>query len=89
MAEPRFEDLVEFPARMTLRVMCEAGHPLRDRCLSRAERITGRVVERVETKASAKGNYAVHRLTLVTDSADQLREVYAGLRALEGVRLVL
>ncbi len=89
MPDPTFEDLLEFPARMTLRVMGVASPDLRERCLQRAERVSGRAVEAVESKASSKGNYVVHRLTLTSDSADQLRAVYEGLRSLDGVRLVL
>jgi putative lipoic acid-binding regulatory protein len=89
MAEPRFEDLVDFPTTMTLRVMCAAEPGIRDRCVQRAERITGHPVQAVAARSSAKGNYIAHHLEVLADSADQLRKVYAGLKALDGVRLVL
>ncbi len=85
---PRFEDLLEFPTEFTLRVIGASGD-LPARAAERAERMLGRAVLSVDTAQSREGNWVVARVTVRVESAPELRELYALLHGMEGVRMVL
>jgi putative lipoic acid-binding regulatory protein len=55
----------------------------------RAERLLGRAVVGLDTAQSREGNWVVARVTVRVESAPELRELYALLHGLDGVRMVL
>jgi len=89
LTPPPLEDLLEFPTRFTFRAMGVAEETLVERCAQVVLDVTGRSAESVDQRESAAGRYRSVHLTVWMDTADQIRAIFAGLRALQGVRLVL
>lgn len=86
---PKLEDLMDFPSVFTFRVMGEATDTLPDRCSAALTGALERPPEHVELRESSAGRYLAVRLGARVDTPDQIYAVYAALRAVEGVRLVL
>lgn len=86
---PKLEDLVEFPAAFTFRVMGQASDDLPDRCAAALSAALGQAPDSVELRESAQGRYLAVRLGATVTSAEQIYAAYAALRGVEGVRLVL
>lgn len=85
----RLEALVDFPTEFTFRVVGEAAAGLRERTVDVCEQQVGRSPSRVSTAASGKGNFESIRATLRVETADEVERLYAALRGIPGVRLVL
>jgi putative lipoic acid-binding regulatory protein len=83
------EDLMTFPAELVLRVMGEQSESLVDRCTAAATQALGRAPLHVGVQPSSKGNFLAVRLRVRVETADEVRAASAGLKAVEGVRLVL
>ena len=88
-SDKRFEDLLEFPTDFTFRAVCEAEPNILADCRAAVAEILSRPVSKTATQPSRKGNYVVVRLTATVLDADEIRAVYAGLDAVDGVRMVL
>ena len=86
---PKLEDLVDFPTPFTFRVMGEADETLVARCTAALEGTLGRPVDEVELRESAQGRFLAVRLGVQVHDADEIYGVYAALREVSGVRLVL
>jgi putative lipoic acid-binding regulatory protein len=88
----RFEDLMDFPAVTLMRVVCEGadeGRPVRDAALQVAARASLRPPVLTGSRASSGGHYVAHHIEVEVADADILRALYADLKAVPGVRLVL
>ena len=85
----RLEALVEFPTEFTFRVVGEASAGLREQTVSGCQTQVGRAPSRVTTASSGKGNFESIRATLRVERAEEVERLYAALRAIPGVRLVL
>lgn len=85
----RLEALVDFPTEFTFRVVGEASAGLREQTVSVCQTQTGRTPSRVTTASSGKGNFESIRATLRVEQAEEVERLYAALRAIPGVRLVL
>lgn len=83
------EDLMEFPAELVLRVMGERSEALVTRCTEVVTEVLGRGPDGVVVQPSSKGNFQSVRLRVRVETADEVREASAALKAVEGVRLVL
>lgn len=85
----KLEDVMEFPCDFTFRVVADADEAVRTLCEATITEILSRAPQHTDVKASRKGNFAVYRITVQVDSADQIRQIYGTLRGVEGVRTLL
>lgn len=86
---PPLEDLVEFPSVFVFRAVGDAQDDLAGRCATALAQSLGRPAERVETHPSSAGRFLSVRLAATVLAPADILAVYAALRAVQGVRLVL
>lgn len=91
MAEstPPLEDLVAFPSLFVFRAVGEAQDDLPGRCQAALADSLGRPAELVETQPSSAGRFIAVRLGATVHQPAEIHAVYAALKAVKGVRLVL
>ena len=85
----RFEELLEFPTAYTFRVVCASLPRAQAGATDCLERLTGQPAQVLSTQASRTGKWTVLRVRVEVSSGDQIREGYALLTELDGVRMVL
>lgn len=86
---PRLEDLVAFPSLFVFRAVGDAADDLAGRCRAALAEGLGRPAEQVDTQPSSGGRFLSVRLGATVHSPAEIHAVYAALRAVAGVRLVL
>lgn len=87
--QTRIDQLVDFPTTFTFRVVGEATAQLEARTVAACVDQVGRMPENVTTAASGKGNFESIRATMRVEDAAEVERLYAALRGIPGVRLVL
>lgn len=88
-AQPRFEELLEFPTPYVFRVICASLPRAAQDATACLERLTGLPAHVDSRQPSRNGRWTVYRVSTVVASADQLRRAYALLGEVDGVRMVL
>jgi len=86
---PSFDELLEFPAELVLRAVGDASDDLTARCASAVAALNPSGLMAVDEVPSRRGRFSSVRLKVQVDSADQLRSLYAALKAVDGIRMVL
>lgn len=86
---PELEELVEFPATFTFRVVAADADGLADRCAAHVRDAIGREITELNEQPSKKGNYRSVRVVAMVESADEIRAAYAALKAEPGVKMLL
>jgi putative lipoic acid-binding regulatory protein len=86
---PKLEELVEFPADFTFRVVAADAHGLAERLRALVAGVVGREPHGVSEQPSRKGNWRSVRITARVESADEIRAAYAALKEVPGVRMLL
>lgn len=86
---PDLASLVSFPSRFVFRVMGDTGQDLPGRCETAVLAALARPADQVETQPSSKGRFLAVRLSVEVHNPEEILAVYARLRELTGVRLVL
>jgi putative lipoic acid-binding regulatory protein len=79
-ADKKLEELLDFPAVFTFRVMAHASPALRALCQDTVERTLGHPAQQVTEHPSASGKFSSIRVTTVVVSADEIRAAYAALK---------
>ena len=85
---PRFEDLMEFPARVRLRALGDAHEEITSRCAAAVIAVRPDGLVEVDVVASKRGNFVSVRVHVEAWHADELRAYYQALHAVDGVRVV-
>ncbi len=85
----RLDQLLEFPASFTFRVVARAAPGLRDRCVSLATDALGRPLQGVKELPSKGGRFVSLRLQAQVHESAEVTRVYAALGDLEGLELLL
>jgi putative lipoic acid-binding regulatory protein len=85
----RFEDLMDFPAVTLMRVVGAPGEAMLGEALAVASAGGLRPAVLQGSRASAQGHYIAHHIEVEVGDADALRALYAALKAVPGVRIVL
>lgn len=88
-SKPRFEELLEFPADYTFRVVGEDGPHYSRTVTDCVERVVGRACRVVSQQPSKTGKWLVVRVATTVHSADEIRAVYGALDGVPSVRMVL
>lgn len=88
-ARPRLEDLMEFPAAFTFCVIAEDTAVLIADCRARVESTLDRPALEVQDRASRESRYRSVKVTTMVLSADEVRAVYAELKTVPGLRMLL
>jgi uncharacterized protein len=83
------DQLLEFPAAFTFRVVALERQDLREHCQRTVEQILGRPVERVDEQPSRSGRYRTVRLAVTVHEGAEITRSYEALRDLEGVKMLL
>lgn len=86
---PRLEELVDFPAQFTFRALGAAEDDFSARCAAAVTRALGRMAETVTSQPSAGGRYLAVRVAVTVLTPAEIYAVYAALREVQGVRMVL
>ena len=86
---PPLEELVDFPAPFTFRILAANLPGLAKRCAMRVEEAIGREVEDLEEHPSSKGNWRSVRVKVTAESADEIRDAYQSLQNEPGVMMLL
>ncbi|MEL6345158.1 MAG: DUF493 domain-containing protein [Myxococcota bacterium] len=87
--DKHFEDLMDFPAEMTFRVVGDATALFRAASESAVFETLGRAASPVAVQPSKGGKYWVVRLTVTVDNADEIRALYQALNGVDGARMVM
>ena len=85
----RFEDLMQFPAVTLMRVVGEPTEAVRTTALAIASAGSLRPAALVGSRPSAHGHYVALHIEVEVRDAEALRALYAALKAVPGVRIVL
>ncbi|MBL8615174.1 MAG: DUF493 domain-containing protein [Deltaproteobacteria bacterium] len=85
----RFEDLMDFPAVTLMRVVGAPGDLMLLEALAVATAGGLRAAVLKGSRPSAQGNYIAHHIEVEVGDAEALRALYAALKAVPGVRIVL
>lgn len=83
------DQLLEFPASFTFRVVAEERADLCQCCTQVVEGILGRPIERVVEQPSKSGRYRTVRLTVIVQDGQEVTRSYEALQGLAGVRMLL
>ena len=83
------ELLVEFPSVFVFRVIAAWSETLIEDCRARAERTLGRELLTVDHAMSAQGRFCSVRLSVVVVQPSDVTEVYATLREIPNLRMLL
>jgi putative lipoic acid-binding regulatory protein len=86
---PSFDELLEFPAELVLRAVGNASEDLAARCAGAVVTLHPSGLLAVDEVPSSRGRFSSVRLKVQVESADQLRSLYAALKTVDGVRMVL
>lgn len=83
------DDLVDFPTRFVFRAMGQAREGFAQDCDRAVRDALSRPSESLESAPSRKGNYLSVRVAAVVEDKDEVFAVYAALKAVPGVKMVL
>ena len=83
------DQLLDFPARFTFRVVAEDQAELCAACQRLVEAALGRPVERVAERPSKSGRYRTVRLTATVHEGAEVERAYQALNGLAGVKMLL
>lgn len=86
---PKLEDLVDFPTVFVFRAVGRAEADFEVRCSAAVTATLGRMPDSVDTRPSAGGRWISVRLAARVHTPDEVYAVYAALRAVDGVHMVL
>ena len=88
--EPKLEELLEYPANFTFRVVADHHDGLHTLCVQTVEEFLGRPCIQSELKPSKKGTFSSVRITTVVLTADEIRGTYALIKErVSGIRMLL
>ncbi len=81
---------IEFPCSYPIKIIGVASEGFHDTVIASVEKHTGKIApELIELKPSAQKNYVSVRLTITATSEDQLRALFADLKTIQDVKMVL
>ena len=81
---------IEFPCLYPIKVIGVSVPGFRAKAISVLERHAGRISEElIEINESNKGNYVSGRVTIAATGAEQLEKIFAELKTIEHVKMVL
>ena len=81
---------IEFPCLYPIKVIGASAPGFRATAISVLERHAGKISEElIEFNESKKGNYVSVRVTIAANGAEQLEKLFAELKTIEHVKMVL
>ncbi|MDF1766794.1 MAG: DUF493 domain-containing protein [Gammaproteobacteria bacterium] len=81
---------IEFPCLYPIKVIGVAAPGFEARAIEAVERHTGKIDEKlIELNPSKKGSYISVRVTIAATGHDQLENIFAELKLIEHVKMVL
>ena len=88
-ATPPLEDLLEFPTAFTFRVVATERDTLESEVVGIVAGVLDRSALQVRRQPSSKGSFTSIRVTAVVTTANEIRQVYADLQAIDGLHMLL
>jgi uncharacterized protein len=89
MTETRFEELMEFPADFTFRLIARSSAELVGRCEALLVGVLGRPILKVESNVTSSGRWTAVHVSAQVQDAGELRACYAALAGLEGLQMLV
>jgi len=83
------EDLLEFPCHYQFKAVGIAGEPFQQSIVSAVGLHVSVTMDAVRSKPSGKGNYQSVSVLVVLNSYQQLTNIYAEMRKVEGLKMLL
>lgn len=83
------EDLLEFPCHYQFKAVGTAGELFRDSVVSAVQQHVPVSVDAVHTRPSGKGTYQSVSILVSLHSYHQLTSIYAEIRKVEGLKMLL
>lgn len=81
---------IEFPCLYPIKVIGVAVPDFKERAIEAVERHTGKIDEElIELNPSKQGSYVSVRFTIAATGHDQLQNIFAELKLIEHVKMVL
>ena len=81
---------IEFPCVYPIKIIGKAGANFQAEVIAAVEKHTGKLAaDLIEIRPSKKQNYLSVRLAITATGEAQLRDIFADLKAIENVKLVL
>ena len=87
--KPPLEELLDYPALFTFRVVASVRDDLEDEVRGIVLRILDRPVTKVSRRPSSKGAFLSVRVSVMVTCAAEIRSVYAALHEIEGLKMLL
>jgi len=86
---PKPEDLLEFPCHYQFKAVGQAGESFRQAIVAAVERHAAVSQDAVRCRPSGKGNYQAVSVLVTLHSYQQLTSIYADMRQVPGLKLLL
>lgn len=86
---PRTEDLLEFPCHYTFKAVGVSGDEFCERIISAAGSCAVFSREAVHVRPSTKGTYQSVSLIIRLENYQQLKDIYAGMKQVPGLKMLL
>lgn len=86
---PDPETLLEFPCHYQFKAVGTAGDEFRDGVVAVISELVAVSADAVKSRPSGKGNYQSVSVMVTLHSFEQLKAVYAGLRQVPGMKMLL
>lgn len=81
---------IQFPCSYPLKIIGIASDSFREEVIASVEKHTGKIAaDLIDLRPSKQQNYLSVRLTITATGEDQLRDIFADLKTIENVKMVL
>ena len=83
------EELFEFPCVYQFKAIGVVGEAFRDAVVAEISRRVAVPVDAIRSRPSGKGNYQAVSVLVTLHNFEQLKDIYTGLRAVAGMKMLL
>ncbi len=83
------EDLLDFPCCYQFKAIGRADNSFRDGIIAAVAQFTVVGEDSIMSRPSGKGGYQALSLSVIVDNYQQLTDIYAAMRQVEGLKLLL
>lgn len=83
------EDLLEFPCHYQFKAVGMAGDEFKDAVVEVISQLATVAADAVKTRPSGKGKYQSVSVMVTLFNFEQLKNIYAGLKQIQGMKMLL
>lgn len=83
------EDLLDFPCHYTFKAVGESGEAFEGAIVASVRRVTVVPRDAIHVRPSGKGNYQSVSIVVRLESYQQLKDIYAEMKTVSGLKMLL